>query len=337
MLPGRMPQADRNLNLLSTPPPQQQEVSPLPRADEYASTMPAEHLAKLEISIPALEEFMGSQLHGQSIFDRFGKEPVTVARIAAVVPDSIHNDRPITGLRYGEWERVDDPAYDRPYFMHVRTSMTTWDPPQCFGPSINPTADSTPGGSFVFPEEQVRLHSLNPKHISGFIYGDWQEIRDPEVGRTYYYNMKHDYSQWEIPHDMTRLLEKGQESRTGTRQRVEETALEYASSNVDVSLGKKNENAATQEMMKDRRVRVQKMGCASPDKEEECTGCEAVGTPHGLWEDSKALLSRSLPLPPRIRNATVRVGEQEIVGRVPTRHHTKQAWVKDGVRAEPKQ
>lgn len=83
-----------------------------------------------------------------------------------------------------EWLEVRDAATGRTYYYNKRTRETRW---------------SRPGAAE--PQQHAEAEQADQQDADSDAVGQWREVRDPNTGRTYYYNTVTHETRWTNPED----------------------------------------------------------------------------------------------------------------------------------------
>jgi hypothetical protein len=93
--------------------------------------------------------------------------------------------------KIGEWEEMKDPDSGALYYYNHKTGVTQWE--------ALPEFQDSPSAEDITPAETVQKGMTRKKSMRLRKVGEWEELKEEESGKIFFYNHKTGVSQWDAP------------------------------------------------------------------------------------------------------------------------------------------
>ncbi|GBG24691.1 Pre-mRNA-processing factor 40-like B [Hondaea fermentalgiana] len=113
-------------------------------------------------------------------------------------PDAFDGPNFLAGRLYSaseRWEKLHDPATGRIFFFNREEGIAQWERPSDLDSEESPRLGTSPTSGALRDVSNFTSNIGNDKAESG----DWEEIFDPDTGRTFFFDRKSGRSCWELP------------------------------------------------------------------------------------------------------------------------------------------
>merc|ERR1711865_347817 len=93
--------------------------------------------------------------------------------------------------KVGEWEEMKDPDTGALFYYNHKTGANQWEMPSEFTAQVQVEVDA--------PSDSAQLGMKRTKSMRLRKFGDWEELKEEESGKIFFYNHKTGVSQWDPP------------------------------------------------------------------------------------------------------------------------------------------
>jgi len=107
--------------------------------------------------------------------------------------------------KFGDWEELKEEESGKIFFYNHKTGVSVWDVPAEFTAAetaANVTGASNTNNKFALSESESDAEQLGMKRTKSMRlrkFGDWEELKEEESGKIFFYNHKSGVSQWDPP------------------------------------------------------------------------------------------------------------------------------------------